>query len=135
MFLPLGTRSAGRGSFPRARGDVPLGPKAVKAMVNVFPAHAGMFRAPERVRALTVPFSPRTRGCSGKWDPGAGDGVVFPAHAGMFPTRPLVGFDRPRFPRARGDVPDILKPISLIDEFSPRTRGCSGYPQTCVADR
>ena len=52
-----------RYSFPRARGDVPLSPKA---------------------QEFVLAFSPRTRGCSAakiEYDQAF---EVFPAHAGMF---------------------------------------------------
>ena len=70
-------------------------------------------------------FSPRTRGCSGRFTCLSQTPPVFPAHAGMF----LV-FDRYHitimcFPRARGDVPDPTERLLSKMPFSPRTRGCS----------
>ena len=91
-------------SFPRARGDVPQ-----------LPRPAGTERE----------FSPRTRGCScprsSKCDPAH----FFPAHAGMFLRLRLWRRWIRRFPRARGDVPIVLRGVLGPFEFSPRTRGCS----------
>ena len=90
--------------FPRARGDVPF--STLKW-------------------CLWIQFSPRTRGCSeigkilGQTD------LVFPAHAGMFPPLPCRLAWAVSFPRARGDVPCVVRNRCDARPFSPRTRGCS----------
>ena len=96
-------------SFPRARGDVP------SEFCRVFEG---------------IPFSPRTRGCSCRWDDLQQAQAVFPAHAGMFLQIP---HHRPAahcFPRARGDVPSSAREKNPLSQFSPRTRGCSSLCTT-----
>ena len=156
-------------SFPRARGDVPGRSKRCRYGLafsprtrgcsaithsseqkgDVFPAHAGMFRAYwigsswsmcfPRARGDVPPswnnnkvsymFSPRTRGCSFDSPTPSQTARVFPAHAGMFrtPNKPPAPFCS--FPRARGDVPYTPPHAHVNPKFSPRTRGCSdqGY--------
>ena len=119
---------------------------------RVFPAHAGMFRnretLPLRPRRFPrargdVPtglrdystvntFSPRTRGCSHRPNTTNSIEQVFPAHAGMFREHVHGGFNRLRFPRARGDVPQQRATESRGHRFSPRTRGCS--EDSCLTD-
>ena len=84
MFLLAKARKDVSESFPRARGDVP-------------PQHV--------VQAYVSAFSPRTRGCSQMKRLNTEIGRVFPAHAGMFLSGMTFFPTRPRFPRARGDVP------------------------------
>ena len=91
-------------SFPRIRGDVPVG---------------GMICNRPR------PFSPHTRGCSAELSPARRDPQVFPAYAGMFPTPPTDDDWGHGFPRIRGDVPHPRQPHSRQNMFSPHTRGCS----------
>ena len=71
-------------SFPHSRGDVPR---------------------PDYARPATLPFSPLTWGCSGRWRMAHHLARVFPTHVGMFrsstPSRAL----SIRFPHSRGDVP------------------------------
>ena len=93
--------------FPRARGDVP--PRGCD------PAH-------------TAVFSPRTRGCSGMSYECTVTRTVFPAHAGMFLPGDGLYVGLKGFPRARGDVPIEWACASPIEQFSPRTRGCSCPP-------
>ena len=97
--------------FPRARGDVPL---AVT------------------MSSITRWFSPRTRGCSHRPNTTNSIEQVFPAHAGMFREHVHGGFNRLRFPRARGDVPQQRATESRGHRFSPRTRGCS--EDSCLTD-
>ena len=78
--------------------------------------------------------------------------VVFPACAGMFlhlaagcktPTRfPRVRGDvpqvyvlqaqKPGFPRVRGDVPPVAVYRDILSPFSPRARGCSSISATTL---
>ena len=107
MFLYPPLKLLTQGGFPRIRGDVPGNPKPT---------------------STTRRFSPHTRGCSrSQWRTKRGE-VVFPAYAGMFlpPTRP--GCAAPGFPRIRGDVPKGKIEGTPPLTFSPRMRGCSGYP-------
>ena len=129
---------------PRARGcSVFEWPRL--AAHSVFPACAGMFRAPRfqhfcahrfpRVRG-DVPigavncaghmwFSPRARGCS------VAEALlpalirVFPACAGMFRVGSSTIRSIGRFPRVRGDVPMNRWLLLSTRRFSPRARGCS----------
>ena len=57
-------------------------------------------------------------------------GRVFPAHAGMFLSGMTFFPTRPRFPRARGDVPNLSAATQRLKAFSPRTRGCSQFIET-----
>ena len=129
---------------PRTRGCSSR-PRNHHQHEGVFPAHAGMFRIrvgvcghPNRFprargdvprKHLMVArlrrFSPRTRGCSGGYQPAPYTGPVFPAHAGMFLPWQTRNCASMSFPRARGDVPDFGKGSLFTVEFSPRTRGCS----------
>ena len=133
-------------SFPRARGDVPYTHFGVSSFglfsprtrgcsahiedhhihIDVFPAHAGMFRRTTATRlpdssfprargdvpfwfvtlATSVGFSPRTRGCSAAQLLHVYRIRVFPAHAGMFRRTKSPAHTRCCFPRARGDVPE-----------------------------
>ena len=95
------------GSFPRARGDVPLVAGDLSELTK---------------------FSPRTRGCSAKDILTESCFKVFPAHAGMFLRLPLPQLPADSFPRARGDVPASRVCQISMGSFSPRTRGCSAFP-------
>ena len=55
---------------------------------------------------------------------------VFPAHAGMFLILTCGNAGKPRFPRARGDVPNSATGLVELGEFSPRARGCSKTAET-----
>ena len=92
--------------FPRARGDVPQTSENVDTRVE---------------------FSPRTRGCSDRMGYRITYQPVFPAHAGMFRAPERIHALAVRFPRARGDVPTVLRGVLGPFEFSPRTRGCSYF--------
>ena len=101
-------------SFPRVRGDVPQG--GIQVVEGFL-------------------FSPRARGCSFIHPDFGYVDWVFPACAGMF-----LGFDRPRanpnrFPRVRGDVPDVKTGYPTWYVFSPRARGCSVLHQNCVENQ
>ena len=109
MFLLAKARKDVSESFPRARGDVP-------------PQHV--------VQAYVSAFSPRTRGCSQMKRLNTEIGRVFPAHAGMFLSGMTFFPTRPRFPRARGDVPNLSAATQRLKAFSPRTRGCSQFIET-----
>ena len=93
--------------FPRVRGDVP-----------------GRSKRCQCGRA----FSPRARGCSDKSGVMHFFEFVFPACAGMFLDNMLAGTGKNCFPRVRGDVPWFDLPDDLVEEFSPRARGCSCRP-------
>ena len=84
MFLRVKIHSSSGFCFPRARGDVPDFAMATMS---------------------TDKFSPRTRGCSEVFRMGLQFFQVFPAHAGMFRCYHNTTTPKPRFPRARGDVP------------------------------
>ena len=70
--------------FPRVRGDVPV---------------------PVLISRVSMPFSPRARGCSALAQHGYHDFSVFPACAGMFRDLSTIERISPGFPRVRGDVP------------------------------
>ena len=70
-------------------------------------------------------FSPRERGCSHGAGRYAEHGGVFPARAGMFLNLLFRLMRYRRFPRASGDVPDVLTQDNRVSLFSPRERGCS----------
>ncbi len=74
-------------------------------------------------------FSPHTRGCSLHCAFPQLKPDVFPAYAGMFPARSWRLCWRSRFPRIRGDVPNISGEFSIGHGFSPHTRGCSLNPR------
>ena len=154
-----------RRSFPRTRGDVPamkptdglemvFSPhtrgcstdrKKPLCLLEVFPAHAGMFLGCGRSLAQSrcfprtrgdVPlpgrrcgnlrtFSPHTRGCSAHGVVGRVHFWVFPAHAGMFLSISTGAVSQPGFPRTRGDVPNRKRGSKGERRFSPHTRGCS----------
>ena len=48
---------------------------------------------------------------------------VFPAHAGMSPVNMQIVATINRFPRSRGDEPDLLPNTVWPYAFSPLTRG------------
>ena len=104
MFPHPNAPSPPTARFPRARGDVPNQPFAPSN-------HAK--------------FSPRTRGCSALTQQTAQLYGVFPAHAGMFPGHSTKRPQHTSFPRARGDVPSAPTSLALLEQFSPRARGCS----------
>ena len=104
MFLASLRKPTPPASFPRVRGDVPLG--AFKdAAVNK--------------------FSPRARGCSVLVTLSFSEDKVFPACAGMFPREVFIGLRSLGFPRVRGDVPFYGLHETKKGTFSPRARGCS----------
>ena len=90
--------------FPRIRGDVPQ--------------HSYSLRRGTR-------FSPHTRGCSWRLPHPLAPSPVFPAYAGMFRTLPGGASNAYRFPRIRGDVPNLINFGAVSNGFSPHTRGCS----------
>ena len=129
---------------PRARG-CSLCTQVETVPSRVFPACAGMFRAPwphrskrfgfPRVRGdvpVTIEhltahelFSPRARGCSSPMRAPAPSPWVFPACAGMFRGLLRAGGMMKSFPRVRGDVPRKCFAEPVTHPFSPRARGCS----------
>ena len=108
MFLRAGLWISLPASFPRIRGDVPI----------------GVYISPQRAR-----FSPHTRGCSATLDQDLGYAIVFPAYAGMFLGASPTAVGKWSFPRIRGDVPTEDGKHVLSGEFSPHTRGCSSGHQ------
>ena len=137
-MLPYGLFS------PRARG-CSLQPNLAIDVKSVFPACAGMFLRLSKLRLLALsfprvrgdvpprplltacyrPFSPRARGCSYEPEGPTVHIDVFPACAGMFLENVHGKAIFPRFPRVRGDVPDVQRGQALVHPFSPRARGCS----------
>ena len=151
--------------FPRVCGDVPaVGDQAMgvlkfsprmrgcsclrkmnRSRWRVFPAYAGMFRAPRRKLSARsrfprvcgdVPhsarrlwstrwFSPRMRGCSYQSQLNTMAAVVFPAYAGMFLIEAVTAERSTCFPRVCGDVPCLIAVSFPSVRFSPRMRGCS----------
>ena len=97
---------------------------------RVFPAYAGMFRAPTASAGSAPTFSPHTRGCSVSGYRIGTDLTVFPAYAGMFRINLWQQGLLWGFPRIRGDVPDVAEVKNAITRFSPHTRGCSQCSQS-----
>ena len=108
MFLRAGLWISLPASFPRIRGDVPI----------------GVYISPQRAR-----FSPHTRGCSAQIAVLPAQCWVFPAYAGMFLGASPTAVGKWSFPRIRGDVPTEDGKHVLSGEFSPHTRGCSSGHQ------
>ena len=133
--------------FPHTRGwswenGIPV------AMVNVFPAHAGVIPHAESVRDILNSFSrtrggdpiiyrarvclhmffPHTRGWSRLDAAGTSFLPVFPAHAGVI----LYLYQWPpthkRFSRTRGGDPDTTRASLSAPRFFPHTRGWSRNP-------
>ena len=73
-------------------------------------------------------FSPRARGCSRFTRKETTMATVFPACAGMFPKSVTGSKPYVSFPRVRGDVPVLQGFSGCVFWFSPRARGCSGFP-------
>ncbi len=89
-------------SFPRPRGDGPVGAPGVHEVQQ---------------------FSPPTRGWPVCGQNGCGCERVFPAHAGMARRMGSAPLSVMGFPRPRGDGPTVeLLPVALFP-FSPPTRG------------
>ena len=130
--------------FPRARGDGPVGQRAIRLLhsfsprtrgwtdgrprhldqAGVFPAHAGMDRTLTPSGRMAHPFSPRTRGWTAHHRRVRAGGQRFPRARGDGPTR--VGalcWQRPFSPRTRGWTGRRLLPLLHDRAFSPRTRG------------
>ena len=99
--------------FPRMRGDVP----SAKTLLTPYGT-----------------FSPHARGCSLLLLCSAPQSSVFPACAGMFPSPPPARRRRLRFPRMRGDVPQLFKALFGTEKFSPHARGCSPVTPTQTFD-
>ncbi len=132
------------GSSPRTRG-LSADPPARQRRVRVVPAHAGVIRSrprssrppTSRPRArggyprgpnpdVTCPeSSPRTRGLSGRRDPGRPGRRVVPAHAGVIRAASHRRSQPRGRPRARGGYPTGTVPIAARMASSPRTRGLS----------
>ena len=146
MFLSPVLRKSSMMSFPRVRGDVPVGkvaamlgrrfsPRARGCSSPTARDHRPANRFP-RVRgdvpeSLSVPpmipsFSPRARGCSYRAQFFVQPPSVFPACAGMFLQSTAPGTSAGGFPRVRGDVPVVVHNNHAAPLFSPRARGCSG---------
>ena len=95
---------AGRGRFPRTRGDVPRGASASS-------------------RSVVLP--PHTRGCTRRAPAAARRAAASPAHAGMYPASRGSRRHTPRFPRTRGDVPKRRWTPEDDAALPPHTRGCT----------
>ena len=122
--------------FPARAGMFP-GVTALVPRRRCFPRASGDVPVTEDSAGNIIVFSPRERGCSQEKLVGLERRNVFPARAGMF----LCGHGSPFgircFPRASGDVPDVLTQDNRVSLFSPRERGCSAwlrasYPQIPV---
>ena len=129
--------------FPRPRGDGPSNPVSFIRYPLVspptrgwtptsrwrthrqqgFPAHAGMDPMPSTRRLSTSQVSPPTRGWTAGKLNGRGQRVGFPAHAGMDPTTWRAWRGTQRFPRPRGDGPQVARTASPRRTVSPPTRG------------
>ena len=136
--------AGGREFSPRERGCSSHHPHYSHA-AYVFPARAGMFRlqSPKAKQDSCFPrasgdvprhhsrrmpqtwFSPRERGCSLRSPTGNHQPFVFPARAGMFRKRSALARRLACFPRASGDVPNMVNEALTVTLFSPRERGCS----------
>jgi len=68
---------------------------------------------------------PRTRGCTQYGGPGYRARRGSPAHAGMHPRPRGPRAARCRFPRARGDAPELFTVRPYAYGVPPRTRGCT----------
>ena len=139
---------------PRARGCSGHYSEAGRPLM-VFPACAGMFRGVQlavgvarcfpRVRGdvpligplldLVVEFSPRARGCSEDDQMLLTMVDVFPACAGMFPRKPKDTNQPNRFPRVRGDVPNIWPGCTLVYPVFPACAGMFRKPRCFLFDR
>src|SRR5690606_12575060 len=90
------------GRFPRMRGDRP----AYGALVD------GLTKVSPHARGSTCRRQGRPRSSSG-----------FPACAGIDPWSWPTSTSRRRFPRMRGDRPDLVSTTSAQDWVSPHARG------------
>ena len=89
----------------------------------VSPAHAGMDRMLRWTRARGIGFPPHTRGWTVTHPWGTESVAVSPAHAGMDRPCRCTGLPYRRFPRTRGDGPQIVEIGELALRFPPQTRG------------
>ena len=87
MFLFVRLRGRGCSGFPRIRGDVP--------------------QRRQRHHKISK-FSPHTRGYSRRTFRPPPSRIVFPAYAGMFRDDFDAELGAVRFPRIRGDVPNLI---------------------------
>ena len=104
MVRRCGTSGHGRRDSPRIRGDGP------------------------RIRAFqwsSVGFSPYSRGWSHYPDHQYRSVWILPVFAGMVPPRPAPHHQRTHSPRIRGDGPVLGNIPTLVDGFSPYSRGWS----------
>jgi len=127
---------------PRTRGSTARAPRRQESR-SVSPAHAGIDRAFTGLRFVPFGFPrargdrplafmagkdekrfpPRTRGSTPSTSSPAPIRAVSPAHAGI-DLRLRGGIrGRHRFPRARGDRPEIRIQNLAVTTFPPRTRG------------
>ena len=104
MYLNLTRRQRFLLGFPRTRGDVP---------------------APGNSDARIPSLPPHTRGCTRTELPRGDAHAASPAHAGMYPSPFPMPPLPPRFPRTRGDVPELRVGIRRRDALPPHTRGCT----------
>ena len=148
MFLAVDAYAVAAEGFPRVRGDVPqtqsgheaqspFSPRARgcsqidlnRAMeIQGFPRVRGDVPQQKPLKTWVSKFSPRARGCSHRAETLSSQITVFPACAGMFRVLLISRSCFTCFPRVRGDVPQKLPSSRLKKVFSPRARGCSGYP-------
>ncbi len=111
MDLSLAPMSPASTGLPRARGDGP----AVRAADD---------------RAIWAP--PRTRGWTGRGEPGSHALRGSPAHAGMDPFTATAVLFWTGLPRARGDGPAAFSTVCMTGEAPPRTRGWT-FSSPCTA--
>ncbi len=105
------------GVFRRARPPDSAGVRGPRASGGV-PETTTMAQAIQE-------WSPRERGCSAAGRFGGGGGGVVPARAGVFRHMVRVGEMSTGGPRASGGVPLVRVSLQLLQEWSPRERGCS----------
>ena len=112
---PFTWASAGGDSgFPRPRGDGPHVYIALHGIAEVSPPTRG--------------WTPRGGAAPGRWR-------GFPAHAGMDPIRRARTSLFPRFPRPRGDGPQLPPGVLILTVVSPPTRGWTASPRMTRQER
>ena len=94
-------------SFPRVRGDVPIGRNFSRNFHEFSPRARGCSVTAQDASQKEEVF-PRARGCSFNTLARGNNIVVFPACAGMFLSSWWTIVWRRCFPRVRGDVPGQL---------------------------
>ena len=110
--------------FPRTRGDAPEIIFKQQTCL-MLPRTRGDAPRNRRIEQHCAVLPPHTRGCTRSPYPLRLCSAASPAHAGMhlFPTgRARSGA---RFPRTRGDAPEIRRWTAHTPKLPPHTRGCT----------